>query len=76
MSLAAMANVSLVVMLFFIIFAILGLQLFCGKFYSCNDGSVPDKAACTGTYVDPDTGLVRPEGGARVQPVGEAWGGV
>ena len=59
MSMAAMANVSVVVLLFFIIFAILGVQLFSGKFYSCNDASVPDRAACSGTYVDPDTGQVR-----------------
>ena len=33
-------------------------QLFSGKFYSCNDATVPDHAACTGTFVDPDSGLV------------------
>lgn len=26
------------------------VQLFHGKFYSCNDTSVPDVASCTGTY--------------------------
>ncbi|KAI8464917.1 MAG: Ion transport protein-domain-containing protein [Monoraphidium minutum] len=60
MSLAAMANVSVVVMLFFLIFAILGVQLFSGKFYSCNDTSVPDVAACTGTFVLEETGEVVP----------------
>jgi Ion transport protein len=33
MSLAAMAHVSLLVLMFFIIFGILGVQLFSGKFY-------------------------------------------
>jgi hypothetical protein len=28
------------------------VQLFHGKFWSCNDTSVPDKAACVGTFVD------------------------
>jgi hypothetical protein len=35
-----MGNVSIVVALFFLIFAILGVQLFSGKFYSCNDTTV------------------------------------
>ena len=35
-----MGNVTIVVLLFFLIFAILGVQLFCGKFYSCNDSAV------------------------------------
>ncbi len=62
MSLAAMANVSLVVLMFFIIFAILGVQLFSGKMWSCNDSGIPDHAACTGTFLDPETGLVRLSG--------------
>lgn len=99
MSLAAMANVSMVVVLFFLIFAILGVQvgaarggagdagvarmrlcthahlrpplrppnpmrqLFAGKFWSCNDTSVPDRAACVGSFLSPDTGEVRLAGG-------------
>ena len=31
------------------------MQLFSGKFYSCNDTSVPDQAACTGTFTLPGT---------------------
>lgn len=27
------------------------VQLFHGKFWSCNDTSVPDKTACTGTFM-------------------------
>jgi hypothetical protein len=114
MSLAAMANVSLVVVLFFFIFAILGVQvrlgrvttapgdisksrlgwgggnsrnsrpltllactprlcplllpspqLFGGKFWSCNDDSVPDVTACTGNFTDPATNQVGPGGGRR-----------
>lgn len=59
MSLAAMANVSLVVLLFVLIFAILGVQLFSGKFWACNDTSVPDHNACVGTFMDPRSGQVR-----------------
>jgi len=29
----------------------LGLQLFHGKFWSCNDTAVPDKEACIGTFL-------------------------
>lgn len=58
MSLAAMANVSLVVALFFLIFAILGVQLFSGKFWACTDASVPDHAACVGNFTSPATGRV------------------
>lgn len=65
MSLAAMANVSMVVVLFFLIFAILGVQLFAGKFWACNDAAVPDRAACVGTFVSPDTGEVRGRRAAR-----------
>ncbi|WIA28050.1 hypothetical protein OEZ86_010635 [Tetradesmus obliquus] len=54
LSLAAMGNVSIVVMLFFLIFAILGVQLFHGKFWSCNDTSVAGKDECFGTYITAD----------------------
>lgn len=50
LSMAAMGNLSLICVLFFLIFAILGVQVFAGKFYSCNDTSVPNKAACQGEY--------------------------
>ena len=43
LSLASMANVSIVVGLFFLIFAIMGVQLFGGRFWSCNDTSVANK---------------------------------
>lgn len=57
-SLASMANLTLLCLLCLLIFAIMGVQLFGGKFYSCNDSTVPDQASCVGQYVDPDTGLV------------------
>ena len=46
MSLASMGNVSIVVLLFFLIFAILGVQLFSGRFYSCNDAAVRPTREC------------------------------
>jgi hypothetical protein len=48
LSLKEMSNVLLILMLVVTIFAILGVQLFAGKLYRCNDDSVPDKASCTG----------------------------
>lgn len=53
LSLAAMVNVSIVCVLFFLIFAILGVQLFSGKFYSCNDTTVANKAECLCLDVNP-----------------------
>ncbi|PSC71712.1 voltage-gated ion channel superfamily isoform A [Micractinium conductrix] len=55
-SLAAMGNVTVLAGLVFLIFAILGVQLFAGLLWSCNDGSVAGKAECVGTFLDPDTG--------------------
>ncbi|GIL78272.1 hypothetical protein Vretifemale_7701, partial [Volvox reticuliferus] len=55
MSLMSMANVSIVCILFFLIFAILGVQLFSGRFYRCNDDSVAGKSECLGTFNDPLT---------------------
>ncbi|GIL57898.1 hypothetical protein Vafri_13128 [Volvox africanus] len=55
MSLMSMANVSIVCILFFLIFAILGVQLFSGRFYRCNDDSVAGESACVGTFNDPRT---------------------
>ena len=43
MSLAAMGNVTVVLCLNFIIFGIMGVNLFGGRFYSCNDTTVPNK---------------------------------
>ncbi|GLI63280.1 hypothetical protein VaNZ11_006186 [Volvox africanus] len=55
MSLMSMANVSIVCILFFLIFAILGVQLFSGRFYRCNDDSVAGISECVGTFNDPRT---------------------
>jgi hypothetical protein len=59
LSLAAMANVSMVVLMLMLIFAILGVQLFHGKFRRCNDDSVAGKVECVGTFMDAESGLVR-----------------
>jgi hypothetical protein len=57
LSLAAMANVSLVVLLLMLIFAILGVQLFHGKFQYCSDPSIQWRSDCIGTFKD-DAGQV------------------
>lgn len=47
-SIPALINVLLIVMLFLLVFGILGIQLFKGQLGYCNDSSeeIPDKAAC------------------------------
>jgi len=46
----ALANVCALLVAVFLIFAILGLSLFKGKFFSCNDGDVMGKSTCTGHF--------------------------
>ena len=43
-----MVNVSNVMLMFFVVFGILGVQLFKGRFYRCNDPSAADRAAWWG----------------------------
>jgi len=52
----AMVNVSIVMLMFFVIFGILGVQVFNGRFYRCTDPSAVDRGACTGFYYDAATG--------------------
>ncbi|KXZ54859.1 hypothetical protein GPECTOR_4g931 [Gonium pectorale] len=59
LSLGVMAHVSVVCVMFLLIFAILGVQLFSGKLYSCNDRSVYGRVECAGSFVDPLTGAIR-----------------
>jgi hypothetical protein len=54
LSLASMANVSIVVGLFFLIFAIMGVQLFGGRFWTCNDTSVANKVSYPSAMHVPD----------------------
>ena len=43
-------NIFLITLFFFIIFAILGVQLFMGAFHSCNDQSISLKSECNGIF--------------------------
>lgn len=45
-----MLNVTLLLVMFVCIFAILGVQLFSGLMYRCNDETVSGVQECTGTY--------------------------
>jgi voltage-dependent calcium channel len=45
-------NVCLLLLLVIFVSAVLGLQLFSGLFYSCNDGSVAGVEECTGFFTD------------------------
>ena len=51
-----MANVSIVLLLVLVVFGILGVQMFNGRFYSCNDTSVAGRQECVGSFVDPESG--------------------
>lgn len=46
----AFLNISLVCTLVYLVFAIMGVQLWAGKFWSCNDTSVNGVTECVGTY--------------------------
>lgn len=54
-SIPALINVLLIVMLFLLVFGILGIQLFKGQLGVCNDGSeeVTNKTMCAGEYLVP-----------------------
>ena len=53
-SLPAVGYTVVLLVLFFFIFGILGINLFSGKFYSCSDATVRFKFECVGTYVLPN----------------------
>lgn len=57
-SLPQFFNATMITLLIWGIFAILGVQLFKGKFFACNDPSVGVQADCRGDFVG-DDGLVR-----------------
>jgi hypothetical protein len=64
-SIPALINVLLIVMLFLLVFGILGIQLFKGQLGVCNDGSdeILTKTMCVGEYLVPMLnrfGQVRP----------------
>lgn len=51
-SFPGLGNVLLVMALNWVIFGILGMSLFMGKFYRCNDDAAAGVEECVGTYVD------------------------
>jgi len=54
-SIPALINVLMIVLLFLLVFGILGIQLFKGQLGTCNDGSdvVTNKTTCVGEYLIP-----------------------
>ena len=44
-------NICMVVLFFFLVFAIMGVQFFKGKFWACNDDSVAGVSECVGTFL-------------------------
>jgi Ion transport protein len=53
-SISSMLNVTLILMMAALIFAILGVQLYSGLFYFCNDNSVANVNECQGKFMLPD----------------------
>ena len=45
-------NISIVSFIFYLVFAIMGVQFWAGKFWTCNDMSVNNVTQCIGTYTD------------------------
>lgn len=58
-SLPGLGNVLFVSLLFWLIFGILGMQLFMGKFYACSDPDVTRKDECFGEFTLPGEDTVR-----------------
>lgn len=58
-SLPAVGYTVVLLVLFFFVFGILGLNLFIGRFYFCTDASVAGRLQCVGSYVQAN-GLVAP----------------
>jgi len=56
-SLPGLANVLLVSLLFWLLFGILGMQLFMGAFARCSDGNVEMKSACVDGVVNSTTDI-------------------
>ena len=50
----AFLNISMVTVLFYLVFAIIGVQFWAGKFWICNDLSVDNVSQCVGTYTNVD----------------------
>ena len=51
-SVTSLANVFLMTMIVWLIFGILGINLFCGQFWHCTDGSMYGIEDCVGAYVN------------------------
>lgn len=51
-SLPGISSVMIVALFFWFIFGIIGINLFKGALYACNDGSVATRAECVGTFTD------------------------
>ena len=54
-SITSLANVFLMTMIVWLIFGILGINLFCGQFWHCTDGSMYGIEDCVGPFLNEDT---------------------
>ena len=61
-ALPAIGNVLAITSFVFLVFSILGVQLFKGKLYFCSDPSIEFKADCIGTYKIPRCSIARTTG--------------
>eukprot|EP00658_Telonema_sp_P-2_P028673 TRINITY_DN21928_c0_g1_i2.p1 TRINITY_DN21928_c0_g1~~TRINITY_DN21928_c0_g1_i2.p1 ORF type:complete len:816 (+),score=200.81 TRINITY_DN21928_c0_g1_i2:409-2856(+) len=53
-SLKGIANVAMICTFNYVVFGILGIQLFSGSFYRCTDETITTRLNCTGTYIGLD----------------------
>jgi len=51
-------NVFLIMLLFYLIFGILGVIFFKGSFYQCSDPHVTDEEDCEGYFINPNSGVI------------------
>lgn len=56
-SMPTLGNVLLLLTMFWMVFGILGVQLFSGKFYFCNDTTVDFEGECSGSFTSLEDGV-------------------
>ena len=59
-ALLPIGNILIVASVVWLVFAILGVQLWKGTWWSCSDPARITRAACNGTFIDPASGALVP----------------
>ena len=58
MALPVVVNVFLILMLFYLIFGILGVIFFKGALYACTDPNIDNEDDCIGYFINATTGVI------------------